>query len=687
MRSGSVTGWGLATLGLALLGTAAHAQDQTSTQTPSTNDETPTQVTVNGQRADVSDRIDRKVYDIAHDPDAKTGVAGDVLGKLPSVQVNPNGTVTLRGDAHVMILVDGKYPANGNQVVLTLSAADIDRIEVMTNPPAQYAPDGTAGIINIITKKRHPLGLNGNASLRLGTTGGVNGAASAVFTKGPWSIDSRLSVNHSPNKGDMRLTQDLPFTALSRGRFDGGADSALGNLNFGYKLSDTSTLTFESQAFTGHSKVDNSGNYIGGGRDYGFSGESAFHFGQADIEGIYDYNNDKSGSHFTLDADHTRYDNPSRYFETDTYSTGQAIFGETTRSWGPEDDIKGDYERHFAGGNELTGGWDWDHRITNIDKLYASTGTIAGPMPDGYRHGFVADRTVSAAYLTYQLDLGQWTALPGIRGEQERVRVTSEVADARTSALRWYPSLHLNRTLGVHSKLKLSYTRRVQRPEIAQYDPGVTFISATLSVTGNPYLKPANTDAYEAEYDYVEKTTSYEAAVYYHATSDLISSDSTVDSNGVVTTRPVNAGRSQSGGVELTAKAPLGGGFKYSLSLNLAAARTPLFAGGMRSYFSATSNGMLEYDTKGGDQYQVMVTATGRQYTPQGYTGASWRTDATWQRPLTRKLSLVVSAFDLFNSQRMTTVIDLPGLKSKNLFAQRNQFIRIGLGYKFGLKP
>ena len=121
---------------LTIVASPALAEDQTAPDSTAT-------VTVQGKRNEVTDRIDRRIYDIKSDPAAQSGNAGEVLNKLPSVTVTPAGRVALRGDTNVTVLIDGKYPVNGNNFTQTLAATDIDRIEVITNPSAKYKPDGT----------------------------------------------------------------------------------------------------------------------------------------------------------------------------------------------------------------------------------------------------------------------------------------------------------------------------------------------------------------------------------------------------------------------------------------------------------------------------------------------------------------------------------------------------------------
>ena len=646
----------------------------------------PTQVTVTGQRAETGDRIDRKVYDIKDDPQAKTGTAADILGKLPSVQITPAGKVTLRGEPGVTVLVDGKQPAAGNAVIQTLSAADIDRIEVMTNPSAQYGPDGAAGIINIVTKKRHPPGLSGSVNSRLSDIGEWVNGGTLVFTLGAWSIDSRLRYVHSPYHGDSAYSQDLPETETNIGGWRGDAENLLGNVNIAYKLDDRSTFTLEGQDYRARAKTTSFGAYSSAARSYDGVDVATSDTGQRDIEGVYDYNDDVTGAHLTLDADHTDYNAPSHNSETDTYGSGVALYGSHRDAWGPEDNIKADYERDFTSGRELTAGIELDHRVTHIDREVFDIGAIAGPEPDGFTHSFFGQRSVYSAYVTYQFPAGAWTVLPGLRVEDQRQDVAAGGLTASDNRVQLYPSLHLSRALSAKAKLKLSYARRVTRPNISDYDPGIVEATPFSTQTGNPALKPSDTDSWEAAYSESGKGTTRDITLFYRVTHDLQSQEHLTGASGIVIDRPGNEGDATYGGADLTLKAPFGGHWKYTLNATLQAAGVPQVEGGTRRYFGYTGNGGLQYNMVHGDQLQFTAGVTGRRYTVDGYTGATSHVDVAWQHPLTPKVSLVVSASDLFHGDRALTVVDTSLVQSRQYTQPFDQVVRVALAWKFGAK-
>jgi len=649
-----------------------------------------TTVTVQGKRNEVSDRIDRRVYDTKNDPDAQSGNAGDILNKLPSVTVTPAGRVALRGDTNVTVLIDGKYPVNGNNFTQTLAATDIDRIEVITNPPAQYGAEGTSGVINIITKKRHPYGVSGTATTRLSSQGQLGGNASVSLTKGQWSVTGRINGGFFPGRFRSMTTRTLPNAmqtdslTTSKGRF-GGAQVEVAR-----KVGNHQTLTVDVMAYPNWMTTRNTAEYRSATRTFDSRLDNKTRSLYGGSEFIYDYNNDETGRHVTLDAFLGNWDTYSSVRTADVYTlpaTGTAIYGNSLHQRGPDDDVKADYEHRYATGNILTSGLEWKRAGITETGTYFDRGTIAGPYADGSTRDFSGMRDLTAAYITYQrpLFLG-WTMLPGLRAEYEQLDIRSQGARAEPEALRLYPTLHLSHDLG-KGKLKLSYSRRVNRPDVSQYDPAITYASTVYATQGNPGLKPPETDSYEIGYDYTHDKTSYDATVYYRALENAVSNYATDIGNGVILSRPVNSGHSRSGGAEFTVKRPLSKHWKGSFNANLFYNTMPLIAGGTessRGAFSYSGNTALEFDPDNGDELQMVFTVTGRQLTVQGYVAATSRLDFTWKHDLTKKVALVVNVQDALAGMKEETVIDTSDLRGRTIQPANDRLIRIGLTRKFG---
>jgi outer membrane receptor for ferrienterochelin and colicin len=154
---------------------------------PTTSVET---IVVTGKKLNVETLIDRKVYSVEADVQSTFGTVSDILSVIPSVDVDADGSVSLRGDSNVLILIDGRPstqfsgPSAGDNLQ-SIPATDIERIEVLTNPPAQYKADGVAGVINIIMRKKRPQGVVGTVQGSIGTAGRSVIGANASYSSGP----------------------------------------------------------------------------------------------------------------------------------------------------------------------------------------------------------------------------------------------------------------------------------------------------------------------------------------------------------------------------------------------------------------------------------------------------------------------------------------------------------------------
>ena len=653
--------------------------------------EDPTQVTVKGDKPAVVDKIDRRTYDMKDDPDANTGVVAKLLGKLPSVTVTADDHVSLRGNAGVIIMVDGKIPPEGNDVIKSLPAADVDHIEIMTNPSAQYAPDGTAGIINIITRKRHKVGMSGNISGDIDTFGRGNLAFSANLATGRWTFGGGLSGGHYPGHGtrydhqEVRADLLMPFALQDQvAHYVIRADNYQTNLSAGYKLSDKANLTLKGQYGDYEGGTDSVAQFTyglaPGGLDETFNSEFSNRYGN--IDAIYDFSGEEHGRHFTLDLGHQFYDstNFTDYLDMPLGINAAMIapYSRGTATKGTEDSLKGDYERSYDNDTLLTAGVSLDRSVSRDSQDY----TVGGfAISDSEFNGA---RDVAAVYATYQVPWGKWTVLPGLRIEQQHLTLPGAVS---VDDAFLYPSLHLSRSLSDKTKAKLSYSRRVDRPGLNAYDGTLQYADARTAFAGNPDLKPVITDSYEASWDYYNKDVSYDVTLNYKVASDNISIFTQQTPDGILLTTIDNFGQSRSGGLEFSLRGPLWKHVKYSFNGNAYYTEAPFLDGveqRIRGQVTGFANGTLEYDTDDGDQIQLHLSWYSRSPTYQGYFTGSYQADLVWQHPLTKDLSLVLSAEDLLNSTGTRNVIDTGTLRDISFSKPNSQALKVALSYKFG---
>lgn len=638
----------------------------------------PTEVVVTGQKGNAPEKVDRQTYTIDDDSEARSGIATDILRKLPSVTISAEGQAALRG-ATATILVDGKVPPEGNAAIRSLPASAIDRIEIMTHPSAQYMPDGTGGIINIITRKRHVLKLSGDLSGQMNSRGQGNVSLSGKVDMGRLELGSQVFIDHYQDRNALTFHQEAHnpadgFEIIDRDdRTRSNAENAMGGLSAAYTLSDAATLTFKGE----YSKYDalTKGVSTYSGAD-NFDELSRIRTGNrhSDIQVLYEYAGG-SGEYLSLNAEHSVYANRSlsEYGQDDGNAYGARFDNE-----GATDRGQADYEHRF-GRNRLSAGLFIERTTSRVVSLI-DTGALAIGLTND-NNLFAGTQTIAAAYATWQMPLGKWVVQPGLRVEQVDLDLSMQ---GNSAHLDWYPSLHMTRDLTDKARLKLNYSKRVFRPALSDYDPSLRYYGGRNASSGNPDLEPQTTDSYEAAYGYANNDFGLDATLYHRETRGDFSPYSEVTATGLLLLKTINSGLSRQSGMELTLRGPLTKHLSYSLDTDLFQAQVPFIDGRTRTQTGWSGNGLLAYDASNGDRLQLNATGSGRTLTWQGHTNGFYRLDASYRHDLTGKLSIVASVTDILNSSRFTTVVDTPALKTVSSGRPNLRAVKIALTYSLG---
>ncbi|MCR6660878.1 MAG: TonB-dependent receptor [Asticcacaulis sp.] len=660
----AVSGLGLITAGM------AHGQVMTALPAE-------IEVVVTGHEAETPDRV---TYDITQDPEAHSGIIADILRKLPSVTLSPNGAVALRGGA-VTILVDGKAPPEGNAVIRNLPSGTVERIEIMATPSSQFAPAGTGGIINLITRRHRHMKRSGEVTAQVTTLGQGNASFSSTLETDRWTVNSQFYADHFIDRSVLYLHQEAlnenadGYDITDREDHARAVSASVnGRLSAAWKLSDRAGLTFKGEAGR-YDSVSRGITYYRGFDDFDERSDIRTNSRHSDVQVLYDYTGEARGEYLSLTAEHlqNRSRTASAYDQVGGYP-----YDTLYRSEGATDRAQGDYERRF-GSARLTFGASLDR--TGLDLQSGSeSAELAIGLAD-YFDGFSASRTLSALYATWQMPVGPWTVLSGLRAEREQLQLEDT---GKSDVLAWYPSFHAGRDLTDKARLKIDYSRRVLRPDLGEYDPVIRYFGAFKAFSGNPDLEPQTTDSYEIGYAYDEKDFGTDATLYYRETRGSFTGYAELTDNGLLLTSRINSGRSRSSGLELTWRGSLSKRLSYSANGNLSYTEFPFADGGTHSRFGWSGNVLLEYDADNGDQYQLNATGYGRALTLQGYSRGVCRLDASYQHPLDDKLSLAVSATDIFNTSRFSTIVDTRALKTVSTGRPNLRTLKIALTYRFG---
>ncbi|MFM8432690.1 MAG: TonB-dependent receptor domain-containing protein, partial [Bacteroidota bacterium] len=513
------------------------------------------EVTISADRPEFINSIDKKVYNVDKSLVATGGTVTDVLQNIPSVSVDIDGKVALRGSENVTILVDGKPSGmlgNDRRAVLQqIPASSVDQIEVITNPSAKYDAEGMAGIINIKTKKDKFQGTNGSVAAGVGTNEKYNMSISGndrtakrnIFANGGFRHERRFNygdgrqVNYLPGqqeyiwenandgintsenmngKAGVDFYLDSENTLGISGGFSSRNDERPETVR--YLFFDSSGTAYDSlprPPFFKNNTSDERNANLDANIDY----KHIFTSNKGELTSTIGYSqNEKSEQGFfgnsLIDVDGIPYQSSTND------SKFQTVVAQADLSW------------PFKNIGKLESGLKSTLRqLRNDQKLsdYASNGEyVINPY---FSNVFDYDEQVLAAYSMYSGRFRSFEYNTGLRLEQTLVDVRSDQTDSlyQRDYLNLFPSIFLKYNMKGKQELQVSYSRRINRPDSRQLNPFTDYSDSLNIRRGNPYLNPELINSMELAYAKNWEEASLTASVYYRHTDNLISRYRNID--------------------------------------------------------------------------------------------------------------------------------------------------------------
>lgn len=515
--------------------------------------------------------LDKKVYDVSKDPMTKGRSLSEALENVPSVQVDGEGNVSLRGNENVRILIDGKPSAligisDPAQALQSLPADIVDRIEVVTNPSARYEAEGSAGIINIILKKGKLKGLNGSVNVSGGIPATASASVNLNYRTGKWNIFTNFGYRYSnwERKNSSKTTRfnsdGIPRYEEMNGestRKNNGFNLMLGTE---YYLTDKDTFTISGSYRKQGGDDDSDLNYLDFDADRNQTASSTRTQRQDsdgyDIEGNFNYKhefNDK-GHEFTVDV-------RSNYSE-DTKDGSLREIGNLVDS--------SERTANFETRNNTTISADYVYPFGEKGKLeIGARGDITGMLTDFKVDSLANDgwvpkdkfftrtdymQNVYAAYVQFGQAFGKFSYFAGIRMENSDITVKSILDNSTVNKnyTDFFPSLFLNYEFENTDQLQLSYSRRIRRPRGWFLIPFSSYSDNRNLFMGNPNLNPQYTDSYEMSYVTKLGKLMVTPNIYYSITHDNIQRYQSINEDGAIVSRPINVGTDERYGGDLT---------------------------------------------------------------------------------------------------------------------------------------
>jgi outer membrane receptor protein involved in Fe transport len=670
-------------------------------------------VVVTARREESYNSIDRRVYNVGKDVQSSAGSASDLLQNVPSVQIDIDGNVSLRGDQNVLVLIDGKpsalmSAANRPDALAQMAADSIERIEVITNPSAKFKPDGTAGIINIVLKRKHDAGYSGTFRANVGNDSRSNYGLSGNYNPGKYNITGNLSVRKdfrprysqesrshldtasntfiSTKQSTTERMRPLTRIAEIGADYNIDDDDQLGaTVDYNYRtFHRTSTITNVTQAADGTETSD-----------YDRMRSDPEWQKTLGLGTTYRHSFSEKGHELSAEIKRERHWEQEDNQYTNVYPTPPAptSFDYTLiRPTETGTDLSADYSRPMSGDAKLEAGYagEVDKDDMNFLGGYFDPASGTWLVDATQTNRFIYRDSIQAIYATYGRPLGRFAFLGGLRLEKTFIdtnQVTTQVRD-KNDYLRLYPTLHLNYDLTETGQLVLNYSHRIHRPEGEDLNPFPEYQDPFNLRAGNPMLGPEETHSIESGYQYRKDETTLLAAVYlrdtYHAFTTVTRY---IDSVTLLTTEE-NLASSRSGGVELILTTPLGQSATLNVSANAydnEVDASNLGYSGNRSTMAWDAKLRVEWRVSKADDVQLNLNYSGRRLTAQGYRLPNDVANLGFRHEFkVKNITFVLTVSDLFDSLKERTVIDTPVLHDYLMRRRTSRIIYAGFIYNFG---
>lgn len=673
-------------------------------------------VQVTGQRQAVTIAPDRNAYRARDVAPAATS-ASEVLESVPSVQVDPEGTVSLRGNENVVVQINGRpAPLTGAQLasyLKQLPANTLERVEVIPNPSARYDPEGMAGIINIILKQGVDLGLSGGFQLGASTADRYTGSGNVGYQAGAitffgsygYSTDER-TVGGINDRTRLSGGTPLSFTEQD---ITGGNGNAGHNLNasLDYRLNERDVVS-NALAMNLRNQNENALSAYGV-----FNGSRLL---LDEYQRVRDTETDAFMADYTLAFKRT-YQPQRHEFSAEVRVNRLAdedrvnLWRQTAPGLGLRDaeqnvtaltmyqfTAQADYTRSFGQRSKLETGYKGTSRLLDRDfdvrEDLLGTGAWA---PSDLSNALEFDETVNAVYGVYSRGMGKLELQGGLRAEyaSRDFSLANSGESFPYDYTSFFPSGLVSYKVSDNTQARLSYSRRINRPGSGQLNPFPTFFDIQNVFVGNPRLNPEYTDALELSLQHSGALGSLQFSPFYRRTTDIIRA--VVDTDDVINGREVtsvsfkNLDTGTSWGADLNGSLRLGQTFNGLASFNVFKMVTS-GTGGESSLatdavtwmakFNGTYNLTPRTSFTAQYQYRAPMQIEGGRFAAMQMANLSVR-----QKLYGEKMNLTLRVSDPFNTMRFRIRAGDDNLIQLTERTQTSRALHLTLQYSFGRPP
>lgn len=646
-----------------------------------------------GEKSESTFALDKRVFNVGKDLSNKGGTAQDILDNVPSVSVDVDGGVSLRGSGNVRILIDGKpsglVGVSGANGLRSLPANMIDRVEVITNPSARYEAEGMSGIINIVLKKDNQAGINGSFEVSGGWPENYGLGANMNYRKNKTNffINYGLNYNFNPSEGYIYQENYIGDTTNSSYVVRNGFRTRLANsfrAGMDYSLSENQTLTgsFLYRYSTNNNEVPI--RYF----DHTFyPGEPRGRFlvptlsyterieNEKEVSPTLEYTVDylkrfkqegrelKASVQFSSNDETEKADYDQGFYNSGVFEGNTLI----QRSDNTEDQqtiiFQTDYIHPFGKESKFEAGFRSQLRDISNDFLVEEFINGTWNKLTTFSNRFRYSEDVHAAYTIYGAKINKFSYQGGLRFEYSGIN--TELLETSQSNPRNYvnifPSGHINYEFSGQNQVQISFAKRIQRPRFWDLNPFFTFADNRNIFSGNPNLNPEFTDSYEMGHIKYWEKGNIGTSIFWRHTRDVIQRVTLFNPDGTTLTQPLNLATSDNAGIE----------FLFAYNPN-----KWLKIDGNANIFRNIIKGTYQGEDLGADSYswfgrigsrisfwknadfQTRFNYRAPVDIPQGVQKAQYIVDIAFSKDFfSNKATFTLAARDLFNSRRRNSEI------------------------------
>jgi outer membrane receptor protein involved in Fe transport len=686
------------------------------------------EIVIVAEKSTVEIKLDKKVYNVGKDMMVKGGTASDVLDNVPSVSVDADGNVSLRGNESVRILIDGKpsgmIGVNVAQALKQLPADAVEKVEVITNPSARYDAEGGGGIVNIILKKGKAQGLNGSVT---GTVGhyenyGLNGNVN--FRGESFNLFTTIGYNNSESPGNYIRNSEYTNPQPGSPKYidekrENERQREGHNANFGMEwfltksASWTNSLSFSKNDGSNPEDV----NFYNYDENHNLMSIKNRFNNQTNNSRNFNYSSNltknfkKDGHKLTADFSvSANYDNDFSTISETTISSGlDPVISGTVNNQKQNRNLlqadyilpigKGQFEAGYRGdfSETLT-----DYRVEEDIDPTTNTGTV-NPL---FTNTLQYKEKVNALYTQYGSKLGKFSYLLGLRFEDSNIDVnlltTNDLNNKRYN--NFFPSAFLTYEIGEKTSVSVNYSKRINRPRGRFLNPFSNYSSNINYFKGNPDINPSLTDAFDIGFMKQWSKLTLSTSAYFNSTKNSFQfiqreSGTFVDGIAVIESTPINLATEYRTGFEFTLnytpykwwklngnfnffRNETQGDYRYINYLDQEVIQD--FDNVAFSWFTRVSSKItLPYNI----EWQTNATYNAPQENAQGSSKGILSANLAFSKDILKdKGTLSLNVNDVFNSRKRIFDSNLPQAISHTEMQWRQRQINLSFTYRFNKK-